>query len=102
MAALWEDPPSHQKCALFPQERGERPLDYEVQRPVWGRSSNALDSAFGCPESCLMGDDSSAIALHRIIPVTGRQLEAPAPAPPNDLERTAAPPRARTAVQAVA
>ena len=45
-----------------------------------------------------MGDDSSAIALHRIIPVTGRQA-APAPAPPNDLERTATQPRARTAVQ---
>ena len=45
-----------------------------------------------------MGDDSSAIALHRIIPVTGRQA-APAPAPPNDLERTTQPPRARTAVQ---
>ena len=44
-----------------------------------------------------MGDDSSAIALHRIIPVTGRQA-APAPAPPNDLERTATP-RAPTVVQ---
>ena len=44
-----------------------------------------------------MGDDSSAIALHRVIPVTGRQA-APAPAPPNDLERTATQqPRARTA-----
>ena len=37
-----------------------------------------------------MGDDSSAIALHRIIPVTGRQA-TPAPAPPNDLERSHTP-----------
>ena len=44
-----------------------------------------------------MGDDSSAIALHRIIPIAGRQPEAPAPAPTNDLEHTATHPTSRTA-----
>ena len=56
---------------------------------------------FASGKTLLMGDDSSAIALHRIIPIAGRQPEAPAPAPTNDLERTATPPRARTARRAV-
>ena len=45
----------------------------------------------------LMGDDSSAIALHRIIPIAGRQPEAPAPVPTNDLEQTTHPTSRTTA-----